>query len=171
MTEKTHSYNLLQNNGFLFSLARIPETVFRVTSCNVPGISIQPVSEGFPGATQYFPGSNSEFEELSLEFLVDEDLTNYEEIYHWITQQRYASIGDKFVPKNDKELTDVSDGTLVTMTNQSNPNRVFAFRGLFPISLGTIRFDTTVDQPQPVRCQVTFRYSYFELIPMNSLVF
>lgn len=162
-----HNYNLLRNNGFQFSLLRIPQTAFRVVACDIPGISIPPAQAGFPGATQFFPGGNAEFEELTLDFLVDEDLLNYEEIYRWITQQKYY-IGDDFKPKNDKELGLVSDGTLVTMTNASNPNRVFSFKNMFPISIGAIHFDTSVNQPDQITCQVTFRYSYFVMEPKRG---
>lgn len=157
----TANYNFLQNNGFIFSLERIPQTIFRVTSCGVPSLSIPAPQAGFPGATQYFPGTNAEFEELTLQFLVDENLENYEEIYDWITQQRYCS---NYVPKGDNDKLLVSDGTLVTMTNASNPNRVFKFKALFPIALGNLQFNTTITETQPVICQVTFKYSYFELV-------
>lgn len=157
-----HNYNFLQNNGFIFSLERLPQTIFRVVACDVPSISIPPAEAGTPGATQYFPGGNTEFDELTMDFLVDENLENYEEIYHWITQQRYF-IRDEFKPKNDSEKLMVSDGTLVTMTNASNPNRVFSFKNMFPISLGNLHFDTSITQPDPITCQVTFRYSYFRM--------
>lgn len=156
-----HNYNLLQNNGFVFSLERIPQTMFRVVACDVPGISIPPANAGTPGVTQYFPGGNSEFEELTMDFLVDENLENYEEIYHWITQQRFFG---NYKAKGDLDTPMVSDGALVTLTNQSNPNRTFKFKAMFPISLGNIHFDTSVSQPEPITCQVTFRYAYFELV-------
>ena len=157
-----YSHNFLQNNGFVFSLARIPQTTFRVTSCEVPSISVPPPQAGYPGADQYFPGTNSVFDSLSIKFLVDEDLKNYEEIYRWLTQQRFA-IGKGFVEKNDKEEFLVSDATLVTMTNASNTNRIFYFKDVFPIDLGSLRFDTSVTQSEPISCTATFRFSYFEL--------
>ena len=123
---ETYSYNLLQNNGFTFSLDRIPQTNFRVIAARLPGISVPPPNAGDPGATQYFPGSATEFDELSLDFLVDENLENYEEIYRWLTQQRFAN--KDFKPKTDRESKLVSDGVLVTLTNASNPNRTFYFK-------------------------------------------
>lgn len=159
MTE-TYNYNFLQNNGFLFTLERIPNTTFRVVACDVPSISVPPAQAGYPGATQYFPGNTTEFEELTLDFLVDENLDNYEEIYNWITQQRFCS---EYVPTGDKDKLLVSDGTLVTMTNSSNPNRSFHFKAMFPVGLGNLHFDTSVDSPEPITCQATFKYSYFVL--------
>jgi hypothetical protein len=158
---ETYDYNFLQNNGFTFSLDRIPQTTFRVVACDIPSITVPPADAGYPGTTQYFPGTFNEFDTLTLDFLVDEHLKNYEELYRWITQQRFAN--KDFRPKSEIEEKMVSDGVLVTMTNASNPNRIFYFKDLFPISLGGIHFDTSVDSPAPVTCTVSFRYSYFEM--------
>ena len=160
MTQEIYSNNLLQINGFTFTLDRIPQTTFRLTSCDLPEITVPAPEVSSGSGNQFFPGTANEFEPLTIEFLVDEDLKNYKEIYRWITQQKYTT--KEFTPK-EKEYFLVSDGALLTMTNSSNPNIAFNFKDLFPVSLGGLRFSTTVDQPTPVTCTATFRYSYFEI--------
>lgn len=156
----SHDYNFLENNKFTFSMERLPETMFRVISIDLPAINVPAPDAGYPGATQYFPGTFTEFDELTLRFIVDENLKNYGELYDWITQQRFA---EHYIPKNDTEIKLVSDGSLHTMTNASNPNRVFHFKDLFPISLGSLSFDTTINSPEAVVCQAVFKFSYFVL--------
>jgi hypothetical protein len=158
----TKNYNFLQNNAFEFTIARIPETTFRVTSTQVPAISVPQPDVDVPGITQYFPGTYTQFEEMTVQFNVDENLLNYEEMYHWVTQQRFA-VGNDYKANSQHEVLIVSDGTLITMNNQSNPNRVFKFLDMFPIALGPLSFDSTVDSPEPVTCTATFKYSYFVL--------
>lgn len=168
MPEK-YSQNLLQNNGFQFILQKIPQTVFRVVSIDVPTISIPPApSGGYPGATQYLAGNTVEFAEINMDFLVDEDLKNYEEIYRWITQQKFE---DRNQTRRNVDLEKAlySDGTLITMDNSSNPHRVFSFKSMHPVSLGNIHFDTSITQPDPITCQVTFRYAYFVMEPMDYI--
>lgn len=160
---ETYNYDFLKNNGFLFTLDRIPQLNFRVISFEIPTISIPPVVASFPGMSVPYSGATEEFEDLVLEFIVDDNMLNYEEIYNWITQQKFAVGADEFTPKNDKEKPFYSDGNLVVMDNASNPNRVFVFKNMFPISLGAIRFNTTVSEPQEVQCSVTFKYTYFEM--------
>lgn len=155
-------FNLLQTNSFTFNLLRSKETTFRVTSCSVPAVSVPPAEDGYGGGTQYFPGTFNEFDPVTLRFIVDEDLKNYEEIYRWITQQRYA-IGSDYIPKDESDKLLVSDGVLTTLTNNSRPNRAFYFKDMFPVELGSIDFDTTSGTTEPVTCSVTFRYSYFTL--------
>lgn len=153
-------YNLLKTNSFQFSIERIPETIFRITAVNLPEVSVPAPSAPSAASTQYFPGSTSEFSQLNLTFLVDENLKNYEEIYRWITQQRYG-IGSEFSPKNTTETKLTSDATLLTLTNSSNPNRVIKFFDVFPTSLGQLNFSTQQPDPIPVECSAQFYYSRF----------
>ena len=153
-------YNLLKSNSYQFSIERIPETIFRITSVNLPEISVPAPSAPSGASTQYFPGSTSEFSQLTITFLVDENLKNYEEIFRWITQQRFA-VGSEFTPKDSRETRLTSDATLLTLTNTNNPNRVIKFFDLFPTSLGQLNFSTQQPDPIPVECSAQFYYSRF----------
>lgn len=154
-------YNTLKTNAFTFVLQRIPETTFRVTACNLPSITIPVPAEDPPGISQFWSGVHSQFEELTLRFIVDENMKNYREMYNWITMQRYAARTEK-VPNNMLEKDLYSDGSLIVLTNAANPNIVFKFRDLFPVALSEISFDTT-QTPVPATCQAVFRYSYFTM--------
>jgi len=156
-------YNTLKSNSFQFSIERIPETIFRTTAISLPSISVPAPMVSSAASNQWFPGSTSEFSPLDITFIVDENLKNYEEIYRWITQQRY-SIGDEFTPKNFTEDKLVSDAVLLTLTNASNPNRIIKFYDLFPTSLSNITFTTQSAEPTPVECTATFYYSRFVFV-------
>jgi hypothetical protein len=93
-----------------------------------------------------------------LTFIVDENLKNYKEIFDWMTAEQF---NDSHEVRNEAGL--YTDGTLTTLTNASNPNVVFRFAGMFPISLGELQFDTT-NTTSTVLCTVTFRYSYFKYV-------
>jgi hypothetical protein len=154
-------YNSLKTNAFNFVLSRIPETAFRVQACNLPSVYIPTPEENPPGILQSWSGTDSRFEELTIKFVVDENLRNYRELYNWITMQRYAARTNEVAPQFlESEL--YSDGALITLTNASNPNIVFSFKNLFPISISELSFDTTVPVTQ-ITCQVVFRYSYFTM--------
>lgn len=154
-------YNQLNSNAFTFNILRLPETTFRCTSAVVPTISVPAPDQNSGAANQWFPGSATEFDEFTVKFIVDENLLNYEEIYHWITQQRYGA-AKEWRSKSDNDQFLTSDGFLTTLTNNSNSNRVFYFKDLFPVVLGSLEFETTAT-PGVLTCDVGFRYSYFEL--------
>ena len=152
-------YNTLKSNAFTFSLAKIPETIFRVTACNLPAITIPVPSECVPGISQTWSGTYTEYDEITFRFIVDEDLKAYKELFQWITLRRFADANKEV---SEQEL--YSDGSLITLTNNANTNVIFKFVGMHPVSLGDLSFDTTID-PVPVTCNVTFRYSHF--YPVN----
>jgi hypothetical protein len=154
-------YNALKSNAFNFVLSRIPETAFRVTACNLPSIYIPTPEEQPPGILQSWSGTDSRFEELTIKFIVDENMRNYRELYNWITMQRYAARTNVVAPQF-LEADLYSDGALITLTNASNPNIVFSFKNMFPVSIGELSFDTT-DTVTQISCQVVFRYSYFTM--------
>lgn len=155
-------YNSLNNNAFTFTLNRLPNVVFRAVAVNLPSITIPAPEAPNMQGTQYFPGSAAEFDSFRMTFIVDENLSNYEELYRWINQQVF---GRKYTPKTTEERFLVSDGTLVTMTNASNPNRIISFKDMFPIELGAIDFDTRDSNVEPATCTVDFKFSYFTLEP------
>ena len=164
-----YTYDNLKNNAFAVRIDRIPQTMFRVVSGDIPAITIPAAEAQFPGVDQYFSGTKVVFEDLIVEFIVDVDMKNYEEIYHWITQQKYAVSNKEFDSKNDNEDALYSDGVFIIMNSSSNPHRVFSFKEMFPVSLGSLHFDTSITEPQPVQCTVTFKYSRFELKPIDTI--
>lgn len=127
------NYNNLQTNKFLFTLARIPETAFRVVSANFPSVSIPAPSASSTSANQFFAGSSVDYSPLELTFIVDEDLKNYTELFDWITLQQFNDSNEK---SNEGGI--YSDGSVITLTNASNPNIVFQFKSMFPVELGGI---------------------------------
>lgn len=140
--------------------------MFRVTEFVLPSVQVPPADSGGGfGTSQYFPGGFSEFGELTLTFIVDEQMINYEELFRWITQQRY-SVGKDFVPKGDSEVLLVSDGSLNIFSNSSTPNRTIHFKNLFPVDLSSVQFETTTT-PEPVKCTATFRFSHFTINPIQ----
>ena len=76
--------NFLNPTGFRFILNRAPKVVFFSNQANIPGLNL-----GVTEQTSYLtdipvPGDKLQFQDLTLRFLVDEDLENYLEIQHWL---------------------------------------------------------------------------------------
>ena len=76
--------NFLAPTGFKFALKKSPGVAFFCNEANIPdlnlGIAVQP---------NYLkdidrPGDKIQFGDLTIRFLVDEDLTNFMEIQNWI---------------------------------------------------------------------------------------
>ena len=170
--------NFLSPTGFKFSLKRAPGVSFFCNSANIPdlnlGIAIQP---------SYLkdidtPGDKITFGDLSLKFLVDEDLKNYMEIQNWIRGLGYPEEVQEFRDLNAAGIVkanytnDVqniySDGTLQVLTNSSAPNFQVAFKNLFPYTLGTLSFDATATDVQYFTADVSFKYTIYNMVDLGG---
>ena len=145
--------NFLSPVGFKFSLKRAPAVAFFCNQANIPSMDL-----GIAEQPSYFrdiptPGDKIQFGDLTLRFLVDEDLVNYMELQRWIRGLGYPESMDEFrrlesestLPSNFGQAGDdiYSDGTLQILSSNLVPSFQVVFNDLFPFSLSTITFDAT----------------------------
>jgi hypothetical protein len=128
--------SLLSPVGFRFLLNNKPNVQYFCQAANVPGISISTIPHATPLKTYPIGGDEVTFEELSIRFLIDENMKNWREIYDWI-----ITIGipneeaqDKYrIVKEAGNLT--TDATLTILTGNMNPQVNINFKDLFPVRI------------------------------------
>jgi hypothetical protein len=168
--------NFLSQNGFRFSIKRLPNVNYFCQSAIIPAVSLGVVETPTPLAFIPRPGDRITYEPLELTFKVDENLSNYFEIQQWIEglghpesleqttllsrairegQPSYRPIGA--VP------TYVSDAVLSILTSNKNVNKNIFFYDLFPIGLSSLNFNSTRDTIDYLEATVTFRYRRYVL--------
>lgn len=172
------TYDYLKPNGFRFSINYLPHVSYTCQSVTLPSIGFGATRHETPMLDYYVAGEKVIFGDLSLSFIVSEDMSNYRQLFDWMT-----SIGDpvdyekynEFVTKKvqnypgtriDRPNSDsvkYSDASLIILTASNNPNINIKFKRLFPISLTGIQFDTTVSDIQYFTCEATFKYEMFEI--------
>lgn len=156
------SDNLLSQIDFQFSIKRLSETNYFIQRANIPGISLGEVEQPNRfGGRIFHHGDKLNHDELSITFKVDEDMTNWMEIYGWLVGLA--------APQFAKQYTDlaagpgiVSDATLILMSSAKNPNHQFTFRNLFPKTLSSIEMDATARDVNYIAATATFQFDYFE---------
>jgi len=168
--------SILNKNNFRLLIDKVPTVEYYVQTVNIPGLSfnetVQPVGAGVDA---YFHGDKVEYETLNVSFLVDEDLSNYKEMYDWMMGIVPVKDTDDFASLTGSQKNTLSvsgmDGdnlkttsqiTLVTNTNKNIPNRFFKFYDAFPISLGALELQSGAETA-PVTCDVQFRFNYYEI--------
>jgi len=170
--------NFLSPTGFKFTLSRAPKVSFFSNSANIPGlnlgVAIQPTYlKDIPT-----PGDKIEFEDFTLRFLVDEDLSNYMQIQNWIRGLGYPdSRQEIFDLQNEKDRIDTkqsglmdiySDGTLTVLTSSQNPKFKIMFKDLWPYNLTTLNFDATDTDIEYFTADVTFKYTIYEITNLSG---
>ena len=150
--------------GFRFALSNFPEVNYFCQAANLPGLSLGGVEFPTPLKNIQYTGDEISFEELSIRFVVDENMKNWLSIYDWIIGM---GIPDKAAAEKYKKLKDenklTADGTLTILTSNMNAQMNIKFKNLFPLNLSGISFDSTAADIDYVVADVTFQYDIYEI--------
>lgn len=160
MPANPSTLNLLSQLGFQFSLAVIPNVDFFCTRANIPGFSVGAANLSTPFATIHAAPDKIEFESLSITFQVAADLSNWRELFVWMTALGFPK---DFGQRARFASPLQSDGSLVIMSSHKNPLINVSFKELMPISMTSLQFnaqDTSVDY---ISCTAEFKFLYYEV--------
>lgn len=163
----TSNKNFLSPAGFRFNLNRTPNIEYFVQSANIPNLTMGASNFETPFVRLPVPGDKLLFSELTITFRVDEDLTNYLELYNWLIALGFPESFDQFNLNTDRVTgslneTVVSDASLIILTNTMNPNYRVDYSDVYPVSLSELRFDTTTSEIEYIECSCTFFYKDFK---------
>ena len=148
LANQPKNINYLTSVQFKFELVDYPELNFFVQGVNLPGLSTQAAQMPFPRQ----PGIQKnlgviEFEMLSIQFLVDEYLKNYQSIWNWMM---------------DKSGENTS-AVLTLLSSHMNPFMEVHFNGVFPIGLSELLFDSTTAEPDYKVANLTMSYKNYTI--------
>ena len=164
--------NPLSPNGFLFSIQKIPTLNFFCQQINLPGIMLGAPEFGNPFTTQPIPGDHLTYDQLTVQFLVDENMENYKAIYNWIIALGFPTSYDQytsFINTDDRALIselskNYSDGTLAILGSNNSVSQTVQFIDMFPTSIESLTFQSTNQDVQYLIGSATFRYGYYKFI-------
>lgn len=164
MTTAIPNKSFLSNNKYQFVIQRLPNTVFFLQSLNIPNITLGNVVTQSPYVAIPKPGNTLTFEPLSVNYIIDENMESWFEIYNWITSlgnpESMNKIGNLTkTPGRNNSVT--SDATLFVKTNSNNPNIKFTFYDLFPTDLNGVQLTSTEGQ-EFLTSTITFAYSHYK---------
>ena len=76
--------DILQASKYILSFPRISATQFFCQAVNVPGVSSQFTVQNTPFSDLPIPGDKLNYEVLTIEFLLDEELQSWRIIFDWL---------------------------------------------------------------------------------------
>ena len=170
--------NFLSPLGFKFSLKRSPGVAYFCNEANIPDMSLSIAEQPTYLRDIPLPGDKIDFGDLSLRFMVDEDLTNYMEIQNWIRGLGYPERVSEYQDLEKKayiqqtfgkKRQDIySDGTLQILSNNLVPKFQVLFDDLFPYSISTVTFDATDTDIEYFTAEVSFKYTLYTLTDLEG---
>ena len=177
--QQVSNRNFLSISGFKLILNRCPKVDFLCNKANLPGLTLGSAIQSTYLKDIPVPGDKIRYDDFTIDFMVDENLENYHQIYQWITSLGYPeSVAqyselqreNRFYPNTNAKdpYSERSDGTLLILNSNYQTAGKIKFRDLFPTYLSGIPFDATVTEQQYYTATCTFRYTIFDLIDIDG---
>ena len=167
--------NFLNPTGFRFILNRAPKVVFFSNQASIPGLNLGVTEQPNYLKDIPIPGDKLQFQDLTLRFLVDEDLENYLEIQHWLRGLGFPdSLKEIYEWQSSNPnapsstLNYTSDGTLNVLSSSNTPNFKVKFLDMFPVSLSDLDFDSTDSDIDYLTASVTFKYTIYNITDLDD---
>ncbi len=165
--------NFLSGVGFKFNLAKFPKVDFFSNSARIPELNLELTQQPSYLKTIDVPGERLTYGDLTLRFLVDENMENYISVYTWLKGLGF--------PESTKEFKDLTtdrdgirdpkeafcDGTLRILNSNYREVAQVKFKDLFPTSLTSLDFDATNTDVQYFTAEASFKYTIYNLTATN----
>ena len=179
---------------FKFSIIKLPKVEYFCTAVNIPGITLGgTMSQPSPLKDIPIPGEKLTYEPLSMTFLVDENLENFQEIHGWLVglgfprdhnefRDLVSSGNDRFPAKNQSISNEIgkvkygaantggtySDATLTILTNKNNSQLEVRFRNMFPTGLTGLSYNQQAADVDYLTATVSFEYEIYDFATTGS---
>ena len=169
---------------FRFGIKQLPKVEFFTINANLPGISATPIDYDTPYKPIPIMGEVLSYSDLTITFIVDEYLENYQSLHAWMTGYGFPSNREEFrtfrdVTSNTPAKTPAtpsvdmlgnatpdkamySDAFLMILTNKNNPILNVNFHNLFPISLSGLDYTQGATDVEYITCEATFQYQIYK---------
>ena len=174
---------------FRFILNQLPKVQFFVHAANIPGISLGEAVIPTPYKDIPYVGDKVTYENLTIQFIVDEHLENYIEMHNWMigigfpkSRQQFTNFRSTTSNTSNaagKAQTDIgkvglsvperplySDATLSILSNKNNPLVEIRFSDCFPVSLSGLDYTQQVSDVEYLTASVDFRYKLYEIVTL-----
>ena len=157
--------NPLQPTKFLLTFSRIPDVQYFCQQVNVPGVEMDEVVRETPFLTMYSPGTKLKYDPFDIDFIVDEELMSWKNLYNW-----FISIADPdgFEKRGGtleiQQQEHLSDAVLTILSGLNNPVLRIQYRNIFPLTMSDLEFDTQSSADKIMTCKATFRYETYNYL-------
>jgi len=178
---------------FKFQITKLPKVEYFCTSVNLPALALSEVRQPTPFVDVPLPGTTLSYSPLNMNFLVDENLENFQEIHGWLRglgfPESYTEYADGLSAGSDRAPSSTgsvssesgkvkfgapsqaaffSDATLIILTSKNNPIKEIRFRDVYPTNIGELQYDQQAADVQYLTASVTFNYRGYDFANVGA---
>jgi hypothetical protein len=165
------NYNFLSPLNFAFSIKKAPNVRYFTQAVNIPGLTLPPATSVNPFVNIPYPGDHITFDDLSVVFKVNEDMSDFLEIFNWLRELGFPETFEEYEQIASRPAylgTGIKSDLSIIVSNSSNvPTIECVIKDAFPISLSGFQLDSRTPDVQFVTCTAVFKYTNYV---MNTIV-
>ena len=161
--------NFLSPVGFKFTLAKYPKVDFFSNSARIPELSLGTAIQSSYLKDIDIPGEKLTYGDLTIRFLVDENMENYMAVHNWLRGLGFPESPQQFIDKTTDSdgIRDLEeqfcDGGLHILNSNLRDVAIVKFQNLFPVSLTSLNFDATETDINYFTASASFRYTVYNI--------
>jgi|AntRauTorcE11897_2_1112592.scaffolds.fasta_scaffold00424_5 hypothetical protein len=152
----TKAINTAKSTSFMAVLGYDRDVTYTIQSTNLGGVSLTPAEMPARFSNIPFPGDKAQFGDLSLRFLLDEDLSQWSTLNKWLFQ-----LTEGIKNKNGDELISYIEVTVLNRQNQ--PTLRIRYNNAHVIDIGDLEYDI-VGEEETLVSSASFTYSHYTII-------
>ena len=166
--------NFLAPVGFKFTLAKYPKVDFFSNSARIPELSLGTAVQPSYLKDIDIPGEKLTFGDLTIRFLVDENMDNYMAVHNWLKGIGFPETPQQFKDQitDDEGIRDeklvFSDGSLHILSSNFQDVAIVKFNDLFPVGLTSLEFDATETDINYFTAEVVMRYTVYSIFDKDG---
>jgi hypothetical protein len=150
--EQPKNRNFLAPNGFKLDLDLFAGVDFYCQRAAIPDISVPNAIAQTPfRPIPIISSGGLSYGDLRVSFIIDEDMTNYINVWNWIQKNNLAEGFSDTEPE-------YSDGRLLILNSNFTENIIIGFEKLFPVDLSEVSFDVADTEVEYLTADVTFKF-------------
>lgn len=161
--------NMLSGQWHHFSITDMDTVNYFCQTVTLPAVSLPQTTTPTPNVELNHAGDHLDYETLTIQFKVDEDMANYLELFDWMKGLGFDESTDQY-EKLRQMRTNLrpqggvsSEGRLLILNSNYNPKLEVSFVYLQPLSISSLDFDTRTTDVEYLTCTATFSYDYFKI--------
>lgn len=143
---------------YRFTMGRLPNVTYFCQSASIPSVTLTDVPMPTPFVPVKFP-SKMDFDDLTVTFIVDENMNNWLEIFNWMRSTTNVESYAEVRPLN----THLTTANLMIMNSSKIPKLNVSFEGVYPKNISSVDFSSTIIDPEPIVCTAIFGYRSYNI--------
>lgn len=151
--------NYTSSNRAVLTIPKLTDTTFTINNFKIPSIRLPAAIQHTPFAAVPWMGDKVEYDDLKLEIIINEDITNWIELHDWLRNLGAPEDKAEFRTK----AVEFVDAFVVIYNSHNNPILKVTFQNTVITDLEGIDFNESISEADVKKVEATFKYERYDI--------